>query len=68
MSNFKTTFLHYMTQRNQPYGSERRCCEQCGVMIWGASAPPYTDDYEVWKAAENNCWAAQQREASDADT
>ena len=27
--------LHLKTQRDQPYGSERRCCEQCGVMIWG---------------------------------
>jgi hypothetical protein len=25
--------LHLMTQRNQPYGSERRCCEACGVML-----------------------------------
>jgi hypothetical protein len=25
--------LHLMTQRDQPYGSERRCCEICGVML-----------------------------------
>lgn len=28
-----TTTLHLMTQRGQPYGSERRCCEICGVML-----------------------------------
>lgn len=25
--------LHLMTQRGQPYGSTRRCCEQCGIML-----------------------------------
>lgn len=25
--------LHLMTQRNQPYGSHRKCCEECGVML-----------------------------------
>ena len=25
--------LHLMTQRDQPYGSERRCCERCGIML-----------------------------------
>ncbi len=38
--------LHLKTQRGQPYGSERRCCEHCGVMIW--HGPPegsaWTDD------------------------
>jgi hypothetical protein len=29
--------VHLKTQRNQPYGSERRCCEECGTMIWGAA-------------------------------
>jgi hypothetical protein len=29
--------LHLKTQRGQPYGSERRCCERCGAMIWGSS-------------------------------
>jgi hypothetical protein len=27
--------LHLMTQRDQPYGSERRCCELCGLMLVG---------------------------------
>lgn len=25
--------LHLLTQRDQPYGSERRCCEECGLML-----------------------------------
>ncbi|MFE1573847.1 hypothetical protein ACFIQG_18810 [Comamonas odontotermitis] len=25
--------LHLMTQRDQPYGSRRRCCERCGLML-----------------------------------
>lgn len=25
--------LHLMTQRDQPYGSVRKCCEQCGLMM-----------------------------------
>lgn len=28
-----STTLHLMTQRDQPYGSERRCCEVCGLMM-----------------------------------
>lgn len=41
--------LHLMTQRDQPYGSARRCCERCGMMLvarpaafWEAHA--YTDE------------------------
>jgi hypothetical protein len=28
-----TKTLHLMTQRDQPMGSERRCCERCGLMM-----------------------------------
>lgn len=45
--------LHLMTQRDQPYGSERRCCERCGLMMihrddsfWSAHA--CTDDEELY--------------------
>lgn len=31
--------LHLKTQRGQPYGSERRCCERCGQMIWMDDLP-----------------------------
>lgn len=27
------TTLHLMTQRGQPYGSVRQCCEYCGLML-----------------------------------
>lgn len=44
--------LHLKTQRNQPYGSERRCCEKCGIMIWGnipiKGGGAYTDDDECY--------------------
>ena len=42
--------LHLMTQRDQPYGSERRCCERCGVVIWGSSPPAFTNDPSRWEA------------------
>jgi len=41
--------LHLMTQRNQPYGSERRCCEHCGIMIWTHPRPKVTDDLDIWR-------------------
>lgn len=41
--------LHYMTQNNQPYGSQRRCCEECGIMIWPHPQPTWTDDLDVYK-------------------
>ena len=37
--------LHLMTQRGQPYGSERRCCERCGLMLVGRPA-------SFWEAHE----------------
>jgi hypothetical protein len=38
--------LHLKTQQGQPFGSERRCCERCGVMIWSQveSPPRWTAD------------------------
>lgn len=27
------TTLHLVTQRYQPYGSVRRCCERCGLAV-----------------------------------
>jgi len=26
--------LHLVTQRNQPYGSTRKCCERCGLAVF----------------------------------
>ena len=56
------TTLHLMTQRGQPYGSERRCCERCGLMMvsrpdsfWKSHT--WTDEpsrYRPWAASEAN--------------
>ncbi|WP_429949556.1 hypothetical protein ACQYWY_21620 [Comamonas sediminis] len=64
--------LHLMTQRNQPYGSERRCCEQCGLMlVWRDKSfwddHTYTDEaqhYHDDHAGLTTCdtQRAQQRE------
>ena len=49
--------LHLMTQRDQPYGSVRKCCEQCGLMMvarpddfWLSHA--WTDDPKEYEACE----------------
>lgn len=55
--------LHLVTQRRQPYGSVRRCCEMCGQM-----AGPYsfgdqlnwTDEEEEWRDAGNNCLSVRR--------
>lgn len=56
--------LHLMTQRGQPYGSVRRCCERCGLMLvarplafWDAHAyadkeVDYRDDHEGFETCE----------------
>ncbi len=38
--------VHLATQRDQPYGSTRRCCEICGVAIASVdhTGHGYTDD------------------------
>ncbi|HEY0915672.1 MAG TPA: hypothetical protein VGE22_12445 [Solimonas sp.] len=48
------TTLHLMTQRGQPYGSVRRCCERCGLMLvarpdsfWREHT--YTDDEALYR-------------------
>jgi hypothetical protein len=52
-------YLHLRTQRDQPYGSERRCCEVCGTMVWparqGNSTPWWTDDPASYDVAPNKC-------------
>jgi len=53
-----TQVLHLKTQRNQPYGSQRRCCEECGTMIWVGKIPTWTDDPAVYAnppAGYHNC-------------
>lgn len=50
--------LHLVTQRDQPYGSVRRCCERCGRMCWPGmpkSATRWTDRPDEWEGADDNC-------------
>jgi hypothetical protein len=54
--------LHLMTQRDQPYGSVRKCCENCGLMM--VARPPsfwrthaWTDEpseYKFYPANDHN--------------
>lgn len=53
--------IHLMTQRGQPYGSERKCCEMCGSMLiarpdsyWRHNV--WTDEPDEWKD-----WPAEGR-------
>lgn len=46
--------LHLMTQDNQPYGSERKCCEECGKSVFSDSFPKdhrWTDDRDLFQLA-----------------
>ena len=47
--------VHILSQEGQPYGSERRCCNHCGIMIWGASAPLHVDNWSEWHAHPDRC-------------
>lgn len=47
--------VHVLSQENQPYGSERRCCNHCGVMLWGPSSPPYVDNWTDWRERPDRC-------------
>lgn len=43
--------VHLMTQDDQPHGSERRCCERCGVQILYRPDPPtWTDSRALYNA------------------
>ena len=55
MTTSTTEVLHILSQEGQPYGSTRRCCNHCGVMICGPNAPHYVDDWTDWRAALDNC-------------
>ena len=55
MTTATTEVLHILSQEGQPYGSTRRCCNYCGVMVWGPSAPRYVDNWTDWRAAPDNC-------------
>ena len=55
------TTLHLMTQRGQPYGSRRKCCERCGLMMvarpdsfWKEHT--WTDEPEGYKYFPEGSW------------
>lgn len=49
--------VHLVTQDGQPYGSVRRCCEICGVMVWperqGDETPMYVTSRQDYAAMES---------------
>lgn len=47
--------MHVLSQEEQPYGSSRRCCNHCGIMIWTPPLPTYVDNWTDWRAHPNNC-------------
>lgn len=49
--------LHLRSQRDQPYGSVRRCCNNCGVMLWGNDLR-YTESEVAWATAPDRCRAS----------
>ena len=55
MTTPTTEVLHILSQGGQPYGSTRRCCNYCGVMVWGPNAPRYVDNWTDWRAASDSC-------------
>jgi hypothetical protein len=44
--------LHLVTQDRQPYGSVRRCCEECGLAVFAfyGEGDKYVDDKKYYNA------------------
>jgi hypothetical protein len=57
----KPVKIHILSQERQPYGSERRCCNHCGIMIWGSSAPLHVDNWAAWRAHPDRCGKEDSR-------
>ena len=55
MSTQSAPIMHVLSQDGQPYGSERRCCNYCGIMLWGEVSPPYVDNWTDWRARPDRC-------------
>lgn len=53
--------LHLRSQQGQPYGSERRCCNNCGVMLWG-NGLRYTESESAWATAPDRCGLVEMPE------
>lgn len=47
--------IHIRNQDEQPYGSERRCCNWCGLMLWGADSPPFVETWKEFYELPNSC-------------
>lgn len=57
------TILHFKTQSDQPYGSQRRCCNMCGMMLWNQPGePPWTDDADAYDMSPDRCIAKPETE------
>jgi hypothetical protein len=59
------TVLHFKSQDGQPYGSERRCCSECGARLWVLSDGEWTDVRAEWETPRDgyvNCrdWKKRQ--------
>jgi len=65
MAESNRTIVHLKTQRGQPYGSERRCCERCGIMIWGPSDICWTDDQVLYESPPEGYVSCQRVEADE---
>jgi hypothetical protein len=66
------SIMHVRSQDGQPYGSERRCCNHCGIMLpdygglllQGEVSAPYVDNWTNWRDHPNNCGRRIPKEAS----
>lgn len=48
--------LHLITQRDQPYGSVRKCCEMCGAYgTIQSDKEDATDDVGFYDHSDNRC-------------
>jgi hypothetical protein len=47
--------VHIRSLDDQPYGSERRCCNDCGVMLWGPSSEAYVESWAEWRSRPDRC-------------
>jgi hypothetical protein len=58
--------LHLITQRDQPYGSTRRCCEICGLAesrIYETIGEAETDDEKKYYDSPLRCSLEEEHHA-----
>lgn len=49
----KKEIIHFRPQHDQPYGSERKCCYYCGIMLVGPT-PRWVEWKEEWESLPND--------------